>query len=141
MMGPANSTDLVGPAAGATWVLDNTDLAAPVLTGSAPARVRAAGERGHAERRPRPVRRRRGAVRHLRAPQVREGQGQGRRREGPGSRPGPSREGWEGDSAWKAFAYFNGFVGVTSMIGAVVLTLWSLWLYLRRYGKQVARLA
>ena len=34
----------VGPAARATWVLDNTDLAAPVLTGSAPAR-------GHAARR------------------------------------------------------------------------------------------
>ena len=31
----------VAPAARATWVLDNTDLAAPVLTGSAPARGRA----------------------------------------------------------------------------------------------------
>jgi hypothetical protein len=29
---------------------------------------------------------------------------------------------------------------VTSMVGAVVLTLWSLWLYLQRYGRQVARL-
>ena len=51
-----------------------------------------------------------------------------------------TREGWEGDRTWQAFSYFNGFVGVTSMIGAVVLTLWSLWLYLRRYGKQVARM-
>ena len=51
------------------------------------------------------------------------------------------REGWEGDSAWRGFAYFIGVVGVTSMVGAVVLTVWSLWLYLRRYGKQVARLA
>ena len=51
------------------------------------------------------------------------------------------REGWEADSAWRVFAYFIGFVGVTSMIGAVVLTVWSLWLYLRRYGRQVARLA
>jgi hypothetical protein len=32
-------------------------------------------------------------------------------------------------------------VGVTSMTAAVILTVWSLWLYLRRYGKQVARLA
>jgi pantothenate kinase len=31
----------VGPARRATWVLDNTDLTAPVLTGSAPARGRA----------------------------------------------------------------------------------------------------
>lgn len=31
----------VDPAARATWVLDNTDLAAPVLRGSAPARARA----------------------------------------------------------------------------------------------------
>ncbi|WP_373067708.1 CDP-alcohol phosphatidyltransferase family protein, partial [Gemmatimonas sp.] len=51
------------------------------------------------------------------------------------------REGWEGDGAWRVFAYFIGFVGVTSMIGAVVLTVWSLWLYLRRYGRQVVRLA
>ena len=37
-------------------------------------------------------------------------------------------------SAWTAFANFNGIVGVTSMIGAVALTLYSLWLYLRTYG-------
>lgn len=51
------------------------------------------------------------------------------------------REGWLSDGAWQAFAWFNGFVGLTSMVGAVVLTLYSLWLYLRRYGAQVARLA
>ena len=34
--------DEVDPASRATWVLDNTDLAAPVLTGSAPGRGRAA---------------------------------------------------------------------------------------------------
>ncbi|MBL0937962.1 MAG: CDP-alcohol phosphatidyltransferase family protein [Gemmatimonadaceae bacterium] len=51
------------------------------------------------------------------------------------------QQAWLGDAAWRAFAWFNGFVGVTSMIGAVALTLWSLWLYLRRYGKQVAALA
>ena len=37
-------------------------------------------------------------------------------------------------SAWNAFAMFNGIVGVLSMIGAVALTLYSLWLYLQRYG-------
>lgn len=51
------------------------------------------------------------------------------------------REGWQHDSAWQAFAWFNGFVGITSMLGAVALTLYSLWLYLRRYGPQVMRLA
>ncbi|BAH38159.1 CDP-diacylglycerol--glycerol-3-phosphate 3-phosphatidyltransferase [Gemmatimonas aurantiaca T-27] len=51
------------------------------------------------------------------------------------------REGWEQDATWQAFAWFNGFVGVTSMIGAVALTMYSLWLYLRRYGSQVMRLA
>ena len=33
--------------------------------------------------------------------------------------------------AWNAFANFNGIVGVLTMIGAVVLTLYSLVLYLR----------
>jgi phosphatidylglycerophosphate synthase len=37
-------------------------------------------------------------------------------------------------SAWNAFAMFNGIVGVLSMIVAVALTLYSLWLYLQRYG-------
>ncbi len=36
--------------------------------------------------------------------------------------------------AWRAFAYFNGTVGTVSMGIAVVLTVWSLVLYLRRYG-------
>lgn len=49
------------------------------------------------------------------------------------------RQGWTSDSAWRAFAYFNGFVGVASMIGAVGLTVYSLWLYLQRYGRQVVR--
>lgn len=52
-----------------------------------------------------------------------------------------TREGWEGDRAWRAFSHCIGLLGVASMVGAVVLTLYSLWLYLRRYGKQVARLA
>lgn len=42
-------------------------------------------------------------------------------------------------SAWNAFAQFNGIVGVLSMTGAVALTLYSLYLYLRRYGRAVLR--
>lgn len=41
--------------------------------------------------------------------------------------------GWRG-APFSAFAYFNGFVGVVTMIVAVVLTLYSMALYLRRYG-------
>jgi CDP-diacylglycerol---glycerol-3-phosphate 3-phosphatidyltransferase len=48
-------------------------------------------------------------------------------------------EQWEALPAWQAFAWFNGFVGVVSMTGAVGLTVYSLWLYLRRYGAQVLR--
>ncbi|MCC6318704.1 MAG: CDP-alcohol phosphatidyltransferase family protein [Gemmatimonadaceae bacterium] len=40
---------------------------------------------------------------------------------------------WNND-AWHAFAYFNGIVGTVSMLIAVGLTLYSLWLYLQRYG-------
>lgn len=36
---------------------------------------------------------------------------------------------------WTAFANFNGLVGVAAMTGAVTLTLYSLWLYLRTYGR------
>ncbi|WP_396204228.1 CDP-alcohol phosphatidyltransferase family protein [Gemmatimonas sp.] len=46
---------------------------------------------------------------------------------------------WVGAREWQAFAWFNGFVGVVSMTAAVGLTLYSLWLYLRRYGGQVLR--
>jgi CDP-diacylglycerol--glycerol-3-phosphate 3-phosphatidyltransferase len=35
---------------------------------------------------------------------------------------------------WPALAVLNGTVGILSMAGAVVLTLYSMWLYLRRYG-------
>ena len=38
------------------------------------------------------------------------------------------------NEAWNAFAHFNGIVGTLSMLGAVALTLYSLWLYLQRYG-------
>jgi CDP-diacylglycerol---glycerol-3-phosphate 3-phosphatidyltransferase len=40
---------------------------------------------------------------------------------------------WTG-SAWNAFAMFNGLVGTLSMIAAVALTLYSLGLYVQRYG-------
>ena len=43
-------------------------------------------------------------------------------------------QGWEGEPLWRAFALFNGIVGVATMIVALVLTVYSLWLYLRRYG-------
>lgn len=41
--------------------------------------------------------------------------------------------GWRG-SAWQAFALFNGIVGTISMVVAIVLTLYSMGLYVRRYG-------
>ena len=48
------------------------------------------------------------------------------------------RYGWTG-APWRAFAYFNGLVGVVTMYVAVALTLYSLWLYLRRYGGVLRR--
>lgn len=45
-----------------------------------------------------------------------------------------ARQGWEDAIAWRAFAHFNGLVGVVSMAAAVALTMYSLWLYLTRYG-------
>ena len=44
-----------------------------------------------------------------------------------------AQHGWRG-GAWTAFAYFNGVVGVATMAAAVALTVYSLWLYVRRYG-------
>jgi CDP-diacylglycerol--glycerol-3-phosphate 3-phosphatidyltransferase len=41
--------------------------------------------------------------------------------------------GWQ-SPAWRAFAYFNGIVGTITMVVSVVLTLYSLGLYLRRYA-------
>lgn len=41
--------------------------------------------------------------------------------------------------SWRAFAYFNGIAGVVTMLVAVALTLWSMWLYLRRYGSVFKR--
>jgi CDP-diacylglycerol---glycerol-3-phosphate 3-phosphatidyltransferase len=42
---------------------------------------------------------------------------------------------WDTLSSWSVFANFNGLVGVLAMIGAVGLTLYSLALYLQRYGR------
>jgi phosphatidylglycerophosphate synthase len=42
--------------------------------------------------------------------------------------------GWWGQPLWTAFTWLNGVVGALSMTGATVLTLWSLVLYVRRYG-------
>jgi phosphatidylglycerophosphate synthase len=44
-----------------------------------------------------------------------------------------ARYGWT-SPLWRAFAYFNGLVGVFTMAVALFLTLYSLALYLRRYG-------
>ena len=45
-------------------------------------------------------------------------------------------QGWRGNW-WTAFAQFNGVVAALSMVGAVGLTLWSLGLYVQRYGSVV----
>lgn len=49
-----------------------------------------------------------------------------------------ARRGWT-SGAWTGFAYFNGIVGTITMVAAVVLTLYSLLLYLQRYGKLLVR--
>jgi hypothetical protein len=45
--------------------------------------------------------------------------------------------GWNNE-AWRAFAYFNGIVGTITMVASVVLTLYSLVLYLHRYSRVFA---
>ena len=39
-----------------------------------------------------------------------------------------------GAAGWRGFAYFNGTVGVLTMTGATVLTVYSLVLYVRSYS-------
>jgi phosphatidylglycerophosphate synthase len=41
---------------------------------------------------------------------------------------------WTQATLWIWFANFNGLFGVVTMLVAVFLTLYSLWIYLRRYG-------
>ena len=45
-----------------------------------------------------------------------------------------ARQHWD-SPAWNAFAYVNGILGVGAMVGALALTLYSLVLYLRTYGR------
>ena len=45
-----------------------------------------------------------------------------------------AQQGWLDAGAWRAFAWFNGIVGVVSMVAAVAFTMYSLWLYITRYG-------
>lgn len=45
-----------------------------------------------------------------------------------------TEQGWQAEPAWKAFAWFNGLVGTFTMVVAVILTVYSLVLYLRRYS-------
>jgi len=42
-------------------------------------------------------------------------------------------KGWS-SAAWRGFAYFNGTVGALAMTASVILTMYSLALYLRRYS-------
>jgi CDP-diacylglycerol---glycerol-3-phosphate 3-phosphatidyltransferase len=51
---------------------------------------------------------------------------------------GAVRHEWT-SQAWRMFAYFNGLVGIVSMATAVVLTLYSLWLYMSRYAVPLVR--
>lgn len=45
-----------------------------------------------------------------------------------------AQNGWQ-NARWQAFAYFNAFVGVVTMAIAVFLTLYSLGLYMKTYGR------
>lgn len=47
-----------------------------------------------------------------------------------------AQQGWT-TPVWRSFAYFNGFVGLVTMSAAVLLTLYSFWLYIARYGRVV----
>jgi phosphatidylglycerophosphate synthase len=44
------------------------------------------------------------------------------------------QEGWTNESAWRAFANFNGIVGTFTMVVSVILTVYSLAVYIRRYA-------
>jgi phosphatidylglycerophosphate synthase len=48
-----------------------------------------------------------------------------------------AERGWT-SGGWRAFAMFNGTVGALCMVGAVILTVYSLWLYLRQYRRVFA---
>jgi CDP-diacylglycerol---glycerol-3-phosphate 3-phosphatidyltransferase len=42
---------------------------------------------------------------------------------------------WDSVRSWSVFANVNGIIGVLAMVGAIVLTIFSLALYLRSYGR------
>ena len=48
-----------------------------------------------------------------------------------------AKAGWQ-SPAWKGFAYFNALVGTFTMTAAVFLTIYSLVLYMKRYGRVLA---
>jgi CDP-diacylglycerol--glycerol-3-phosphate 3-phosphatidyltransferase len=43
-------------------------------------------------------------------------------------------QGWANAGPWRAFAYFNGIVGTVTMVASVLLAIYSLVVYLRRYA-------
>lgn len=45
-----------------------------------------------------------------------------------------SRNGWD-TPLWTYFSWFNAFVGLVTMAAAIVLTIYSLFLYMKRYGR------
>lgn len=47
-----------------------------------------------------------------------------------------AQNGWT-SAAWQAFAWFNAFVGLVTMTVAVFLTLYSLMLYMKTYGRVI----
>jgi phosphatidylglycerophosphate synthase len=49
-----------------------------------------------------------------------------------------ARKNWDNRS-WKMFAWFNGTVGTLTMAAAVFLTVYSLVLYMRKYGRVLAK--
>lgn len=51
-----------------------------------------------------------------------------------GARTIAAERGWD-STAWHGFELFNGTVGALAMVTAVVLTLYSLWLYVRQYAR------
>ncbi len=51
-----------------------------------------------------------------------------------GARTWADRRGWDGHPVWEAAAFVIGNVGVITMVVAVVLTVYSLALYVSRYG-------
>ena len=45
---------------------------------------------------------------------------------------------WQNDTLWRDFALFNGTVGTIMMTLAVLLTMYSLVIYLRSFGRVFA---